>query len=182
MRTIHQVLWEYKAGATLELISELERRLLELAHDAVDSLGILNAYIEKHSSPEGKNEGFTHILVMEFPDEKTRNLYLLHQRHTKFLEWLGENPIIEKFIAIDHGKPMTPRTLRSATSSAIEKGDHDLMKKCKDDVGQIREIMSKNRNAYSIFAYGQKVGEGPTSQELDDIDERLEKALSPALG
>jgi hypothetical protein len=53
-----------------------------------------------NDSPEGKNEGYTHSVVMTFADESGRRNYLPHPEHDALKAVFV--PLLEKIIVFDY--------------------------------------------------------------------------------
>ena len=53
-----------------------------------------------NNSPEGKNAGFTHCVVMTFRDEAARQHYLPHPEHEKLK--LIFRPVLQDIIVVDY--------------------------------------------------------------------------------
>ncbi|MBJ7537888.1 Dabb family protein [Marinomonas transparens] len=54
----------------------------------------------ENSSPEQKNKGYTHCVVMTFIDDAARDFYLPHPDHEILKAQLG--PILEDIIVLDY--------------------------------------------------------------------------------
>ena len=76
----HVVVFKYKPGATPEQIKQI---------------GVNN-------SPEGKNQGFTHVYSLTFESARARDAYLPHPEHKKFGELLGRISILEDAFVVDY--------------------------------------------------------------------------------
>ncbi|MCL4160783.1 UNVERIFIED_CONTAM: hypothetical protein GTU68_034396 [Idotea baltica] len=53
-----------------------------------------------NNSPEGLDQGFTHIFTLTFDSEEGREVYLPHPAHKAFGEGLG--PILDKVLVLDY--------------------------------------------------------------------------------
>jgi heme-degrading monooxygenase HmoA len=51
-------------------------------------------------SPEGKSDGFTHVFVVSFRDEKARDAYLVHPAHQEYVKVVRDRR--EKVIVFDY--------------------------------------------------------------------------------
>lgn len=51
-------------------------------------------------SVEQKSEGFTHVFVVTFADEKGREAYLPHAAHQEFVKLVG--PVLDKVLVVDY--------------------------------------------------------------------------------
>ncbi|WP_394209648.1 Dabb family protein [Enterovibrio calviensis] len=54
----------------------------------------------ENDSPEGKNQGFTHVILMTLKDEAARQRYLVDPEHDALKEVFG--PHIEEIIVVDY--------------------------------------------------------------------------------
>ena len=54
----------------------------------------------ENDSPEGKNRGFTHCVLMTFADETGRQRYLPHSEHEALKTIF--RPLLEKIIVLDY--------------------------------------------------------------------------------
>lgn len=93
----HCVLVKFKADLTPEQIKESE--------DAFRSLKSKIDVIKDFEwgtdvSVEGKTEGFTHMFMVTFADDKGRDTYLPHAAHKEFVSLVG--PRIEKVLVVDY--------------------------------------------------------------------------------
>ncbi|WP_111641828.1 Dabb family protein [Marinimicrobium alkaliphilum] len=74
----HILLIKFNSQATAEKLKDL-RALFESMPDAVS--GVESVEWGLNDSPEGKNQGYTHAVVMNFTDESARQAYLPHPAH-----------------------------------------------------------------------------------------------------
>lgn len=93
----HCVLVKFKADLTPEQIKESE--------DAFRSLKSKIDVIKDFEwgtdvSVEGKTEGFTHMFMVTFADDKGRDIYLPHAAHKEFVSLVG--PRIDKVLVVDY--------------------------------------------------------------------------------
>jgi hypothetical protein len=151
----HEVFFKYKDDAPTNAKQELEKKLLSLAQSttdkSTDDLKIIQAYIRLHASPEGNNAGYTHILVMTFATAEDRDRYLSHPRHQAVLKFLQEHPIVEKFVAIDHEEPITPRRAKLAAEQALQRNDLPALKRLAHILEALTLEMAKNPSAFGIY-------------------------------
>ncbi|SHG86730.1 Stress responsive A/B Barrel Domain [Chryseolinea serpens] len=54
----------------------------------------------KNSSPEGLNQGLTHVFLVTFASDKDRDAYLVHPDHQAFVEVL--KPHLDKVTVLDY--------------------------------------------------------------------------------
>lgn len=62
--------------------------------------GIVGFEAGANVSPEGKSEGFTHVFVVSFRDEKARDAYLVHPAHQEYVKVVKDRR--EKVIVFDY--------------------------------------------------------------------------------
>ena len=55
-----------------------------------------------NNSPEGKNQGFTHVYVLTFENAAARDAYLPHPEHKKFGQVLGKSGIFVDAFVVDY--------------------------------------------------------------------------------
>jgi len=92
----HVVLFQYKAAATSAQVKEVDDAFRALA-GKIDVIKGLEA--GTNNSPEGLNQGFTHVYVVSFANEADRDVYLKHPKHTEFVTLL--KPVLEKACVVD---------------------------------------------------------------------------------
>lgn len=95
----HVVAFKYKPDATEQQIAEVRDAFRSLQNSIP---GILEFEHGINNSPEGKNNGFTHLYLITFEDEEARDSYLPHPEHQKFGELLGRLNILEDAFVIDY--------------------------------------------------------------------------------
>lgn len=93
----HILLIKFKDAAEASEIDEV-RSLFEAMPDKVE--GVVAVEWGLNDSPEGKNQGYTHCVLMTFADEQARQHYLPHPEHEllkdKFL------PLLDDIVVIDY--------------------------------------------------------------------------------
>ena len=94
----HIVVFKYKPEATPEQIAQVTRAFRELRGKIP---GITAFEDGVNNSPEGKNQGFTHVYLMTFENVAARDAYLPHPEHKKFGETLGSVGIFEDAFVVD---------------------------------------------------------------------------------
>lgn len=95
----HVVVFKYKPQATPEQIAQVTRAFRELPKRIP---GITAFEDGVNNSPEGKNQGFTHVYLMTFESVAARDAYLPHPEHRKFGELLGKLGILEDAFVVDY--------------------------------------------------------------------------------
>jgi hypothetical protein len=95
----HVVVFKFSEGATAEQIQTVTDAFRGLK----DSIpGILSFEHGVNNSPEGKNQGFTHVYMLTFENAAARDAYLPHPEHKKFGEVLGGTGIFEDAFVVDY--------------------------------------------------------------------------------
>jgi hypothetical protein len=82
----------------------------DLFHEVISSFRNLSNTIENilsfeygmNNSPEGLDQGMTHVITLTFANTKARDAYLIHPDHVKFATWLGSLNIVESLIVVDY--------------------------------------------------------------------------------
>ena len=95
----HVVVFKYKPGATEAQIKEVTDALSAL-QDKIP--GIMAFEHGVNNSPEGKNQGFTHVYMLTFENAAARDNYLPHPEHKKFGEFLRNTGIFEDVFVVDY--------------------------------------------------------------------------------
>lgn len=101
----HIVVFKYKPEATPAQIQQVTAAFRALATSVP---GIVSFEDGVNNSPEGKNQGFTHVYVITFKDAAARDAYLPHPEHKKFGQVLGKSGIFVDAFVIDY-VPTTTR-------------------------------------------------------------------------
>jgi hypothetical protein len=92
----HLVVVKFKAGAGPETVAGLFAEL-EALRSAIP--GLESFCGGPYSSPEGRNQGFTHGFVMVFSSAAARDAYLPHPEHVLVVE--KYLPVLEDLLAFD---------------------------------------------------------------------------------
>ena len=95
----HVVVFRFKPGATPEQIAELTRAFGALK-DQIP--GIVAFEHGVNNSPEGMNQGFTHVYVMTFANAAARDAYLPHPAHKAFGALIGRLGIWDGGFVVDY--------------------------------------------------------------------------------
>ena len=93
----HVVVFKFKEGtsdAQLKTIVDEFRKLPSKIP------GITGFEWGRNNSPEGLDQGFTHIFLVTFRDAASRDAYLPHPAHKNFVKILG--PHLEKPFVVDY--------------------------------------------------------------------------------
>lgn len=95
----HVVAFKYTSDATDDQIAEVTDAFRELRNSIP---GIVSFEYGINNSPEGQNDGFTHLYLITFEDEAARDAYLPHPEHEKFGALLGRLGVLEDAFVIDY--------------------------------------------------------------------------------
>ena len=93
----HILLIKFKESAEQAKITEL-KELFESMPDKID--GVVSVEWGVNDSPEGKNKGYTHSVLMTFSDEEGRRNYLPHPEHDALKQVF--RPLLEEVIVFDY--------------------------------------------------------------------------------
>lgn len=92
----HVVLFKFKDDTKPEQVEKITQAFAALP-GKIDAIKGYEAGV--NNSPEGLNQGFTHVFVVSFADEKGRDAYLPHPAHKEFVELL--KPSLDKACVVD---------------------------------------------------------------------------------
>ena len=95
----HVVVFKYKPNASEAQIKQITDAFRGLKSKIP---GIVSFEHGINNSPEGKNQGFSHVYFVTFEDAKARDNYLPHPEHKKFGELLGKLGILEDAFVVDY--------------------------------------------------------------------------------
>lgn len=93
----HILLIKFKDSAELSQIDEL-KALFDAMPNKVDSVVSVEWGI--NDSPENKNKGYTHSVLMTFSDEEGRQNYLPHPEHEALKDVF--RPLLEDIVVFDY--------------------------------------------------------------------------------
>ncbi|MEX0336759.1 Dabb family protein [Vibrio tubiashii] len=93
----HILLIKFKQDAQLSEIAKL-RALFEQMPNKIE--GVLEVEWGLNDSPEDKNQGFTHSVLMTFVDEAGRQNYLPHPEHDALKDVF--RPLLDDIIVFDY--------------------------------------------------------------------------------
>jgi len=99
----HIVVFKYKPSATEAQIKEVTDAFVALKTKIPNIVSIEHGV---NSSPEKRNQGFTHVYQVTFTDAAARDAYLPHPAHKAFGELLGKLGVLEDVFVVDY----TPAT------------------------------------------------------------------------
>ena len=100
----HVVVFKYKPEATPAQIQQVTDAFRALAKTVP---GITAFEDGVNNSPEGLNQGFTHVYMLTFRDAAARDAYLPHPEHKKFGELLGKSGIFVGAFVVDYTPAVT---------------------------------------------------------------------------
>ena len=95
----HVVVFKYKEDAPQSKIKQVNDSFRDL-QDKIP--GILSFEYGINNSPEGKDQGFSHVYMLTFESAEARDNYLPHPAHKKFGEMLGSLNILEDVFVVDY--------------------------------------------------------------------------------
>lgn len=95
----HVVAFKYSADAAQADIDKVTEAFRALQHRIP---GILAFEYGTNNSPEGLDDGFTHLYLITFESAQARDTYLPHPEHEKFGALLGELGVVEDVFVIDY--------------------------------------------------------------------------------
>lgn len=98
-RVRHVVVFKYKPDATPAQIQQVTAAFRALATSIPGITGFEDGV---NDSPEGKNQGFTHVYVLTFENAAARDAYLPHPEHKKFGQVLGKSGIFVDAFVVDY--------------------------------------------------------------------------------
>ena len=95
----HVVVFKYTPEATSEDIQRITDAFRELQYKIE---GITHFEYGVNNSPEGLDQGFSHIYQLTFTDVAARDAYLPHPEHAKFGQLLAELGILDGVFVVDY--------------------------------------------------------------------------------
>lgn len=93
----HVVMFKFKDDASQEAIDAVVASFENLPNEIPEIKGFEWGV---NNSPEGLEQGFTHIFTLTFDSEEGREVYLPHPAHKAFGEGLG--PVLDKVMVMDY--------------------------------------------------------------------------------
>jgi hypothetical protein len=93
----HVLFIKFKTAVQKNQIYELKRLFKAMPHKVK---GVESVEWGENDSPENKNQGFTHCVLMTFTDEKGRQNYLPHPEHDALKQVF--KPILEDIVVFDY--------------------------------------------------------------------------------
>lgn len=95
----HVVVFKYKEGTSQADIKKVNDSFRDL-QDKIP--GIISFEYGINNSPEGKDQGFSHVYLLTFESAEARDAYLPHPDHKKFGEMLGSLDVLEDVFVVDY--------------------------------------------------------------------------------
>lgn len=102
----HVVVFKYTPEATEAQIRQITDAFRALTTSIPGITGFEDGV---NDSPEGKNQGFTHVYVMTFENAAARDAYLPHPEHQKFGKLLRSSGIFVDAFVVDYSPTVTRR-------------------------------------------------------------------------
>jgi hypothetical protein len=93
----HVVIFKFKDTSSSEDVKKVEDAFRNLQNEIPEIKGFEWG---KNNSPEGLDDGFTHVFFVSFVSEEDRAIYLPHPKHQEFVEVL--KPHLEKALVVDY--------------------------------------------------------------------------------
>ena len=93
----HILLIKFNNSATPAQIGELQKAFESISNKIE---GIISVEWGINNSPEGKNNGYTHSVLMAFADNAARERYLPHPEHVALQ--LLFHPILDDIVVFDY--------------------------------------------------------------------------------
>ena len=93
----HILLIRFKPAASDESVARVKEQFLAIPTKIP---GVNAVEWGENNSPEGKNQDYTHCVMMTFADESTRERYLPHPEHLALIEIF--RPVLDDIIVFDY--------------------------------------------------------------------------------
>ncbi|MCG6201205.1 Dabb family protein [Psychromonas antarctica] len=93
----HILLLRFKTDTTAYALAELQAAFAAMT-TKVDGLSAVEW--GENNSPEGKNKGYTHCIMMAFRDQLSRDEYIPHRAHDALKLIL--RPLVDDIIVLDY--------------------------------------------------------------------------------
>ena len=94
----HIVIVKFQPNAPQEKIDRFTQEFRSLKDKIPGIIAFENGI---NNSPEGLNQGFTHIYLLTLENAAARDAYLPHPEHKKFGELIGQLDIIADIFVVD---------------------------------------------------------------------------------
>lgn len=93
----HVVVFKFKETTSAEAIEEIVRDFADLQREIPEIIAFEHGV---NVSPEGLDQGFTHVFLVTFADQAGLEVYLPHPAHKAFVEKLL--PLLEEPFVVDY--------------------------------------------------------------------------------
>lgn len=93
----HVVLFKFKDSSSVEDVKSVEAAFRNLQNEIPEIKGFEWG---TNNSPEGLDNGFTHVFFVSFTSEEDRAVYLPHPKHKEFVDIL--KPHLDKALVVDY--------------------------------------------------------------------------------
>lgn len=93
----HVVLFKFKDSSSVEEVKSVEDAFRNLQNEIPEIKGFEWG---TNNSPEGLDNGFTHLFFVSFESEEDRAVYLPHPKHKEFVDILS--PHLDKVLVVDY--------------------------------------------------------------------------------
>lgn len=93
----HILAIKFKESTSLDAINALKNSFQSMP---VKIEGVDSVEWGENDSPEGKNKGYTHMVVMNFAENAARERYLTHPEHIELKKLF--RPILDDLIVFDY--------------------------------------------------------------------------------
>jgi hypothetical protein len=93
----HVVLFKFKDTSSPEDVKSVEDAFRNLQNEIPEIKGFEWG---TNNSPEGLDDGFTHVFFVSFTSEEDRAIYLPHPKHKEFVDVL--RPHLDKALVVDY--------------------------------------------------------------------------------
>ena len=93
----HILLITFTESASAAAIEQVKQAFLQMPQQVE---GVQQVEWGCNDSPEGKNTGFTHCVMMTFASDQARQHYLPHPRHDALKAIFG--PVLQNIVVLDY--------------------------------------------------------------------------------
>lgn len=93
----HILLIRFNAASTSSDIDHIKSLFIAMPEKVE---GVVSVEWGENDSPEGKNQGYTHSVLMTFADEAGRQNYLPHPEHDALKQAFG--PLLDDIVVFDY--------------------------------------------------------------------------------
>ncbi len=95
----HVLVCKFAQSMSAETFESLIREFRGLATKVP---GILSFEYGANNSPEGLDQGMTHVISLTFKDAAARDAYLPHPEHRRFVEFMNGLQVLETILVVDY--------------------------------------------------------------------------------